>query len=37
VWSWRPPSPHALGLLIAVGVLATCGQLLLTRAAGASE
>jgi len=32
VWGWRPLAPQALGLLIAVGVLGTCGQLLLTRA-----
>ncbi|MET0152872.1 MAG: DMT family transporter [Candidatus Binatia bacterium] len=32
VWGWRPLSLHALALLAAVGFLATCGQILLTRA-----
>ena len=32
VWSWRSLSLHGLGLLIAVGVLGTYGQVLLTRA-----
>ena len=32
LWAWRPPSPTALVLLIATGVLATAGQLCLTRA-----
>ncbi len=31
-WSWRTPSREALSILVAVGVLATSGQLLLTRA-----
>jgi drug/metabolite transporter (DMT)-like permease len=32
LWGWRPPSAPALALLVLVGVLATSGQLLLTRA-----
>jgi drug/metabolite transporter (DMT)-like permease len=32
IWSWRTPSPGTLGLLVLVGVLATSGQWLLTRA-----
>jgi drug/metabolite transporter (DMT)-like permease len=32
VWGWRPLPLDALALLGAVGFLATCGQLLLTRA-----
>jgi drug/metabolite transporter (DMT)-like permease len=31
-WAWRTPSPSALALLVATGVLATAGQLCLTRA-----
>jgi drug/metabolite transporter (DMT)-like permease len=31
-WGWRPLSPDVLVLLAAVGLLATCGQVLLTRA-----
>ena len=30
-WSWRMPSPQAWGLLALLGVLATSGQLLMTR------
>jgi drug/metabolite transporter (DMT)-like permease len=32
LWGWRTPSYPTLALLVLVGVLATCGQLLLTRA-----
>jgi drug/metabolite transporter (DMT)-like permease len=32
LWGWRTPSARALALLVLVGVLATSGQLLLTRA-----
>lgn len=32
LWAWQPPAPAVLGLLVAVGVLATVGQLSLTRA-----
>jgi drug/metabolite transporter (DMT)-like permease len=31
-WSWSPISPQALALLVGIGVLATAGQLCLTRA-----
>lgn len=31
-WAWQTPSPAALGLLVGTGVLATVGQLCLTRA-----
>ena len=31
-WSWSVPSAPTLGLLVAIGVLATAGQLCLTRA-----
>lgn len=34
LWAWRMPSPTALTLLLATGVLATIGQLSLTRAYG---
>lgn len=30
--SWQTPSPHTLGLLLAIGLLACSGQVLLTRA-----
>lgn len=33
-WAWLPPSPGALALLIGAGLLATIGQLHLTRAYG---
>jgi drug/metabolite transporter (DMT)-like permease len=32
LWGWQTPSARALALLVLVGVLATSGQLLLTRA-----
>ncbi|HUS24378.1 MAG TPA: DMT family transporter [Candidatus Binatia bacterium] len=32
LWAWRTPSPHTLALLVATGLLATLGQLSLTRA-----
>jgi len=32
LWAWRTPAPAALALLVGTGVLATAGQLCLTRA-----
>ena len=32
LWAWQAPAPSVLGLLVAVGILATIGQLSLTRA-----
>ena len=32
LWTWHTPSPRVFFLLLVIGSLATCGQLLLTRA-----
>lgn len=34
IWAWTPPSPSALALLVGAGLLATLGQIHLTRAYG---
>jgi drug/metabolite transporter (DMT)-like permease len=33
-WSWTTPAPHLWGMLVTIGILATGGQLLVTRAYG---